>query len=209
MSKREDATRYNSACMRLSYLAQDSLRLAKTAKHFAQTMGEPREIDFIPLKRAARYLVGNPKLHLSFRRLESGEKARRDWWLQIGNHTVKSGSTLQSLTALSAGEVEFCAGVKGGQIGLYLRSIYMDLGIPMKVEIQRDCSTANYLTDRLGRGPRTKHTDTRYLGARTRSRWRSQYQGGAYSENRTDVGTKPVCASVPQQHCKFAGLKFD
>ena len=26
---------------------------------------------------------------------------------QIGNHTVKSGSTLQSLTALSAGEAEF------------------------------------------------------------------------------------------------------
>ena len=96
--------------------------------------------------------------------------------------------------------------VKGGQIGLYLRSIYMDLGIPMKVEIQRDCSTANYLTDRLGRGPRTKHTDTRYLGARTRSRWRSQYQEGAYSEKRADVGTKPICASVPQQHCKFAGL---
>ena len=27
-----------------------------------------RDIDFIPLRRAARYLVGNPKLRLSFRR---------------------------------------------------------------------------------------------------------------------------------------------
>ena len=58
---------------------------------------------------------------------------------QIGNHTVKSGSTLQSLTAPSVGE--------GGHVGRSLRSIYMDLGIPMKVEIQSDSSTAHSLTD--------------------------------------------------------------
>ena len=38
--------------------------------------------------------------------------------------------------------------VKGGQVGLALRSIYQDLGIPIKVE--SDSSTANSLTDRLG-----------------------------------------------------------
>ena len=82
---------------------------------------------------------------------------------QIGNHTVNSGSTLQSLTALSVGEVEFYAVVKGGQVGLSLRSMYQDLGIPMKIEIQSDSSTANSLTDRLGAGQRTKHIDTRYF----------------------------------------------
>ena len=50
--------------------------------------------------------------------------------------TVKSESTLQSLTALSVGEAAFYAVVKGCQVGLYLRSMYMDLGIRMKVEIQ-------------------------------------------------------------------------
>ena len=44
---------------------------------------------------------------------------------QIGNHSVKSGSTLQSLTALSVGEVEFYAVVKGGQLGLSLRSFFI------------------------------------------------------------------------------------
>ena len=82
---------------------------------------------------------------------------------QIGNHTAKSGSTLQRLTALSVGEAEFYAVVKGGQVGLALRSIYQDLGIPMKVEKQSDSSTANSLPDRLGTGQRTKHTETRYL----------------------------------------------
>ena len=64
-----------------------------------------------------------------------------------GKHTVRSGSTLESLTALSVGVAEFYAVVKGGQVGLSLRSIDMDLGIQMKVEIQIDSSTANSLTD--------------------------------------------------------------
>ena len=68
---------------------------------------------------------------------------------QVGNHTVKSGSTLQSLTALSVGEAVFHAVVKGGQVELSLRSTYQDLGIPMKIEIQSGSSTANSLTDRL------------------------------------------------------------
>ena len=90
---------------------------------------------------------------------------------QIGSHTVKSGPTLQRLTALSVGEAEFDAVVKGGQVGLPLRSKYIDLGIPMKVGIQSDNSTANFVTDRLGAGPRTKHIDTRFFGTRTSSRW--------------------------------------
>ena len=68
---------------------------------------------------------------------------------QIGNHTVKSGPTLQSLTALSVGEAEFCAEVKGDQVGLSLGSMYQDLEIPMEIEIQSDGFTANSLTDRL------------------------------------------------------------
>ena len=126
---------------------------------------------------------------------------------QIGNHTVKSGSTLQSLTALSVGEAEFYGVVKGGQVGLSLRSMYQDLGIPMKIDIQSDSSTANSVTDRFGAGQRTKHIDTRYFWIQER------VQDGDLSvkkvltaKNCADVETKPVSASVPQQHCKFAGL---
>ena len=61
------------------------------------------------------------------------------------------------------GEADFHAVVKGGEVGLSLRSIHMDLGIPMKVEIQSDSPTAKSLTDRLVAGPRTEHIDT-FLG---------------------------------------------
>ena len=139
---------------------------------------------------------------------QSRGRARRDWWLRLVT-TLKSGHTLQSLTALSVGEAEFYAVVKGSQVGLSLRSIYQGLGIPMKVEIQSDSSTTNSLTDRFGAGQRTKHIDTRYFWTQER------VQDGDLSikkvltaKNCAHVGTKPVSASVLQQHCKFARLVF-
>ena len=122
---------------------------------------------------------------------------------------MKSGSTLQSLTALSVREAEFYAVVQGGQFGLSLRSMYQDLGIPMRIEIKSDSSTANSLTDRLRAGQRTKHIDMQYFWIQER------VQDGDLSikkvltaKNCADVGTMPVSASVLPQHCKFAGLVF-
>ena len=67
----------------------------------------------------------------------------------------------------------------------------------MKIEIQSDSSTAIFLTDRLGAGQRTKHIDTRYFWIQGR------VQDGDLSiknvlavKNCTDVGMKPVSASV-------------
>ena len=86
-------------------------------------MSEPREFDFVPLKRAARYLVGKPKTALRFRRQKHVDKitvfvdsdfAGDPLVAQIGNHTVISGSTLQSLTALTSGEADFYAVVTDG-----------------------------------------------------------------------------------------------
>ena len=117
---------------------------------------------------------------------------------QIGNHLVKSGSTLQSLTALGVGEAEFYAVVKRGQVGLSLRSLFQDPGLPMKVEVQSDSSASNSLTDRLGAGQRTKHIATRYfLDTRTSSRRRSQYQEGACSkELRSGWNEASLCFST-------------
>ena len=104
-----------------------------------------------PLKGAARYLVGKPKVALRFRRQKHVDKitvfvdgdvacdpvSRKSTtglvMAQIGNHTVKSGSTLQSLTALSVEEAEVHEVVIRGQVGLALRC-----RIPMKVEIQSE-----------------------------------------------------------------------
>ena len=100
-------------------------------------MSEPREYDFVQLKRAARHLTRKSKAALRYRRRIHVDKitvivdcdfavdpvptkSTTGLKTQIGNHTVKSGSTLQSLTA-SVGEADFYAVVKGGQVGLSLR----------------------------------------------------------------------------------------
>ena len=197
-----------------------------TAKHVAQRKSEPRECDFIPLKRAARYLVVKPEAALRFRRQQHVDKitvfgdsdfagdpvSRKNTTgqvAQIGNHTVKSRSTLQSWTALSVGEADFYAVVKGGQVGLSLRSIYLDLVIPMKIEIHNDSSTANSLTDRLGARQRTKHIDTRYFWIQERVQdGEVNIKKVLTAENCANVGTKPVSDSVLQKLCQFAGLVF-
>ena len=130
-------------------------------------------------------------------------RARRDWWLRLVTTLWNSGSTPQSLTALSVGEAEFYAVMKGGQVGLSLRSMYQDLGIPVKIEIQSDSSTANSLTDRLGAGQRTKHIDTWFFWIQeTSSRWRPQYQEGAHSKER-----RRCCQSLLQYYNNIASLQ--
>ena len=71
-------------------------------------------------------------------------------------------------------EKRFYAVTKGGQVGLSLRSMRMDLGMSMKVGIHSDSSKSNSLTDRREAGSRTKHMDTRkFLETRTSSSGRS------------------------------------
>ena len=139
-----------------------------------------REFDIVPLLREARYLVEKPKAAIRFRRQEHADNTkvfvdsgvagdpvsghRTGLVAQIGNHSVKSGSTLARSTALGVGVAEFHAVVKGGQVGLSLRSIDTDPGFILKVEIQSDSSTAISLTGRLGAGARTKHIDSLFFG---------------------------------------------
>ena len=99
--------------------------------------------------------------------------------------------------------------VKGCQVGLSLRSIYQYMGSPMKIEIQSDRPMGNSLADRLGAGQRTKHIDTLYFWIQERVHDGDlSIKKVPIAKNCADVGTKPVSASVLQQHCKFAGLVF-
>ena len=166
---RDDAIRYGSACMRLSFLAQERLDLAETAKHLTQRMSESRDIRLCPMETCSAI---------------SGVKAQ-------------------------SGAAVFSAAARGGQVGLSLISMYQDLGIPMKIEIQSDSSTANSLTDPLGAGQRTKHFDTRYFWRQERVQDRDlSIEKVPTAKNCADVGMKPVSASEIQQPCKLAGLVF-
>jgi hypothetical protein len=122
---------------------------------------------------------------------------------------LKCSSTLQSLTALSVGEAEFYAVVKGGAVGLSLKAIYEDLGVKVDAEIDSDSTTAGSLADRLGVGQRTKHIQTRFLWVQERVQDRDLRVKKVHtSKNIADIATKPVSKQVADRHCGAAHLMF-
>ena len=113
-----------------------------------------------------RYLVGNPRAALRFRRQEhvdnhsirrqrfrrrsSLEEKHDRYGCTIWQSHIASLMDTAELDSLSVGGAQFYAVVKESQVGLSLRSIFMVLVIPMIVEMQSDSSTANSLTYRFG-----------------------------------------------------------
>ena len=86
-------------------------------------MAQPREADWLKLKRVARYLVGAPTLHQVFEWQEAptllhtytdsdwaGDRETRKSTtggaVTWGRHTLKTWSTSQSVIALSSWEAE-------------------------------------------------------------------------------------------------------
>ena len=89
-------------------------------------------------------------------------------------------------------------------MGLSLRSMFHDLGTPMKIEIQSDSSMANSLTDRLGAGQRTKHIDTRYFWIKER------VQDGDFSIKKVLTAKAQMlerCQSLHQYHNNLASFQ--
>ena len=93
--------------------------LQKQRKHLDQRVSEPRDFDFIQLKCAARHLFGQPKAALPLRRQDHvdritvfvgsdfpGDPVSKTRTTGLVAHMVKSGCTLQSVTAMSNGEAE-------------------------------------------------------------------------------------------------------
>ena len=79
-----DATRFRSVCLGQRWINTGWILLKmQNIWPVVQPMSEPWEFEFVPLKRAVRDSVS-----------------------QIGNHTSKSGASIQKATALNVGETE-------------------------------------------------------------------------------------------------------
>ena len=69
-----------------------------------------------------------------------------------GNHVLKTWSTTQAVIAISSGEAEFYAMVKGGSIGLGMKAIFEDMGENVGIEMKTDASAAKAIASRKGLG---------------------------------------------------------
>ena len=65
---------------------------------------------------------------------------------------LKSWARTQGTTAMSSGEAEFYAGIKGAAEGLGMQSLLKDLGCEVQVRLHQDSTAARGVNSRIGIG---------------------------------------------------------
>ena len=132
-------------------------------------MANPRVQDMEKLVRMGKYLVGKPRYVIVFKRQKdvhaihsfgdsdfAGEvesrKSTSGGPSCIGDHTVKSWSSTQSIIALSAGEAELYAINRCAAVALGLQSLMNDLGVSLDIKLFTDATTGKSIASRKGFG---------------------------------------------------------
>ena len=67
-----------------------------------------------------------------------------------GDHVLCTWSQTQAVQALSSGEAEYVANVKGGSIGIGIQSMCADFGEEMSVRMHTDSTASLGITGRVG-----------------------------------------------------------
>ena len=126
----EFATKHRAAVARVVYLAQDRLDLGVAAVELANTMAVPREGDNERLNCVARYLHGHPDYiqwypvqdetnqivlttDADWATCKESRRSNSGGPVQLGNHLIAALSRVQPRIALSSGEAELYAGMRG------------------------------------------------------------------------------------------------
>ena len=142
-------------------------------------MSQPKDGDEKLLKRVIRYLRKNPvgvnkfvwqvrpkALTVNIDSDWAGDKVTRKstsgGTIRNGKHLLQHWSKLQATIALSSGEAELNAAVKGTSEVIGLKEMLEDLGIEIKIEIETDASVCKSILLRHGCG-KIKHLSTKQL----------------------------------------------
>ena len=217
------ATVYRALSARLLYLSLDRPECAFASKELCRHFAHPTQVGVDALKRAARFILGMPRLVWRFpiqsakdtlkvyvdtdfggcqstRRSTSGGIALR------GSHPIKHWSITQTTIALSSGEAELGGICRGASIALGLQSLAADLGITLKVEILTDATAAIGICRRRGLG-KIRHLHVADLWVQDRVR-RGDFALTKVpgSDNPADILTKHVPRDVMNRHMKFMGI---
>ena len=213
----EEARRYRAITARLNYLAVDRVDVQYSVKEAARHMATPRQSSWILLNRIGRYLLGKPRLVMSFK-LQNQTKTvtsftDSDWAgcaktakstsggiVCIGEHVIKTYSRQQRVIALSSAEAELYAMVAASAESLAVIAYAKDLGINMIGEVYVDSSAALGISQRCGIG-KVRHLRTQGLWVQeARLTGRLAYRKVLGTKNPADVLTKHVPAELLQRH---------
>ena len=219
-----EATKYLSTGALLNYIAQDRPDIQWAVKEVLRKSSNPSQEDEVRLKRVCRYLKGIPRAVIRFEWQErpsrltvlvdadfAGCKQTRKsctggaaMW---GRHCLKSWAKTLPVIALSTGEAELGAVVKGATEGLGLQAGLQDMGVDAGIQLKSDATAAIGIVSRLGLG-KVRHLAVADL-------WVQQcIRSGKIAcckvpgpENASDAMTKALDGPLLWQHMHAIGLR--
>ena len=186
-------------------------------------MSKPGVADWLELSRAAKYLVGAPRLIQVFEWQECPHKLHTftdsDWAgdretrrstsggaVTFGRHTLKTCATAQTALALSSGEAELYALVKGAAQSFGIMSMFADFGIAVNCTVCTDASAAIGIVHRQGLA-KTTHLEGQYLWVQqVVSEGKLGVVKVGTDANPADLMTKHLRAEVANKHLE--ALRF-
>ena len=111
-------------------------------------------------------------------------------------------STTQTVIAMSSGEAEYYAAVKGGAEGLAMQSMAKDLGIDLKIRVHTDSSACRGICGRTDIGKvRRMAVPLLWLQGAVREK-KIEMARIAEKDNPADVLTKFVSQEDLDRHCR-------
>ena len=120
---------------------------------------------------------------------------------------MKTYSKTQESIALSSGESEFYGIVQAACHGLGIRGVLEDLGVPIKIRICTDSSSAKSIASRRGVG-KVRHIDVRELWVQERTQKGDieivKVRG---EDNLADILTKHVPRELLDKHLRGIGCE--
>ena len=172
-------------------------------------------------KRSGRYLVKNKRCVLTYARQTSdatlqvhvdsdwagdllGRKSTTGVIIRRGKHLLRHMSCLQTLVALSSGEAEYYALLRGACTSLGIQSHYQDWMIDVPIQIYSDSSAARSVARRCGIGGRLRH---KWLQSRV-ALGHLKLDVVAGERNPADTLTKPLPGRRIQERSEHVGQRW-
>ena len=170
---------YREAAALLNYLGLDRADVSYAGKEVSRKMAAPTAADELRLKRVIRYLQGARRGVFHFPWQSATQTIRcqvdSDWAgcvrtrrstsggvLFMGAHCLAHWSRTQATVALSSGEAELNAALKGAAEAIGLEQVLRELGLTPEIVLEGDSSACKGTLAREGAG-RQKHLEVRQL----------------------------------------------
>jgi len=220
----EEKTAYRGVAARLNFVAMDRADIQYSTKEACRAMARPTRGAWKLVKRIGRYLKGAPRMVQKFKFQETPDEilvtvdsdyagckqTRRSTSggvVRLGGHTIKTWSSTQAIVSLSSGEAEYYAMLKGGCVGLGVRSLAEDIGMQLDVRLQTDSAAAKGVANRMGLG-KTRHIAVCFLWLQEQVRHGEilieKIDG---DKNAADLMTKHLSKEIGERHAEAVGLE--